>query len=332
MRSMLLVSVVLSLAACGSAPETRTLVDESNDNNIITEVSSRHLAGTQSAGPDLVGTQWTWREAHCTEGPLDLAGREFARTTRVNSTSEGLLFVHDDTVGESCRRTVVQHAKAGSEADSQWQMEEQAVVTIGECEDLAEAERPGDVRRRGTDLEVYVQRSVWCGGLELRMVYTSVAPTPIDDLNIALHYAAHFNRRDAQKLTELFAATGSLVDPFTRTPLDQATRYDGQAAVYGWFQEAFTATNWLALRIVGLEAGSTPGSVVLDWHYMDPRLDAPFAGRNRFTVAGGEIFETSIEITAQEVTEPTPAPTQEAVVQPAPVEAPTNIDPEAGDE
>ncbi len=300
-RAASLVSVLtLAAVGCGGPEAPRTLVDESQD-LIIAEPSSRHLAGTTPVGPEIAGTQWQWREAHCTEGPLELPG--FSRTTRLKADSTGLLLTHDDLVqGDDgvCRRTSVQHATPGSDADAQWSMSEQAVIDVGHCDDKAEADRPGDVRMRGNELEVYVQRSVWCGGLELRMVYAPMQPTELDDLSVALHYAAHFNRRDAVRLTELFAPTGSLVDPFTRTPLDQAVRFDGQAQVFAWFQEMFSATPWVAMRVVSLDVAA-PGLVILDWHYMDPRLDGPFAGRNRFTVATGQIFETSIEITAEEV-------------------------------
>ncbi|MEM6957903.1 MAG: hypothetical protein AAF645_19560 [Myxococcota bacterium] len=292
------VLAILALVACGGAEQPRTLVDESND-LVLEEPSSAHLAGTQPVGPSIGGTQWTWVEAACTEGQPALEG--FARVTRVIADETGLLFVHDDTIGEDCQRTSVQYASPGTDADSGWQMEEQAAVDVGECAAPAEPNRPGDVRRRGEFLEVYVQRSVFCNGLELRMVYAPGQPTATDDLRLAMHYAVHFNRRDARRITELFASTGSLVDPFTRTPLDQASRYDGQPAVFGWFQETFNATHWLALKVVSLQPGDAPGSVVLDWQYMDPRLDEPFAGRNRFTVAGGEIFETSIEITAERI-------------------------------
>ena len=120
----------VSLAACGGAERPRTLVDESRDNSIIAERSSSHLAGTQPAGPDLVGTQWAWSEAHCTEGPLDLAAEGFARTTRVKSTSEGLLFIHDDVFGDECRQTVVQHAKPGSDANAVWSVQELSLIHI----------------------------------------------------------------------------------------------------------------------------------------------------------------------------------------------------------
>ena len=152
-----------------------------------------------------------------------------------------------------------------------------------------------------------------------------------------------------EPITELFSDSGSLVEPFNRTADDQPMRHDGKAQIYGWFQETFGNTPWLAMNVVGLEEGQTPGAWSMDWHYMDPRLDAPFGGRNRFTIAGGEIFETTIEITQQQVPvegleegdTPSEAAPDTATVEETPAEAAseeaaegaeeTPADPEAGD-
>lgn len=311
--------------ACGGPEAPRTLVDETGD---LEEATTRNLEGTTAAGPELNGSRWQWVEAHCTEGELDLASEGFSRTAEVSSDDQGLLFVYDQQFGDTCEQTIAQRARPGDDPDAQWRMEEQAVVTVGECPERREADRPGDVRRRGQFLEVYVQRSVWCNGLEVRMVYAPAAPVAHGGRQLARHYAAHFNRRDARRVTELFAANGSLIDPFTRTPTDLPMRYDGQAAIFEWFREVFANTPWVAMRVIDIEAGDAPGAFLMNWHYMDPRLDAPFGGRNRFAIAGGEIFETSIEITQQEVEVEGAEEAEPAVEAPA-VEAPA--DPEAGD-
>lgn len=296
---------ITAITACGGSTPERTVIDESRDFSIIEERTSAHLAGTVPVGPEISGSQWEFKSAHCTDGDLDLSGRGFSRITRATADTQGLILVHDDTwvsEGGSCLVTTAQRAIPGSELDAEWSMREDARVQLGACDAPVDEDRPGDVRRRGNELEVYVQRSSWCNGFEARMVYTPVQPTAISDERIPLHYAVHFNRQDATRITQIFAPSGSLVDPFTRTELDQAVRFDGQQAVYDWFTEAFNATPWVALRVVSLEE-TAPGLFVMDYHYMDPRLEAPFVGRNRFTVATGEIFETSIEILSNDAPE-----------------------------
>ena len=142
--------LALSLGACGGTEAPRTIVDESDD-FVIQEPTSQHLAGTQPVGPEVAGTQWTFREAHCTEGPLDLSSLGFERTTRVSAYDQGLLLIHDDTEaseGAECTRTIVQHAKPGATQDAQWSMAQEAIVDVGACSDRVEPNRPGDVRRR----------------------------------------------------------------------------------------------------------------------------------------------------------------------------------------
>lgn len=329
-------TLALSLAfACGPGEEQRTLPDESDDLSV--GGSRAHLEGTRPAGPDLGGSHWRYVESSCTEGSPQFIGEGFQRTADVYADSEGLLLVYDHTLGESCRETVVQRAKPGAETDQAWAMSEEARVHQGDCPTDPEPDRPGDVRRRGDFLEVYVQRSNWCNGLEVKMVYAPAQREAFEGEELIRRYAAHFNRQDAGRITQLFAANGSLVDPFTRTPTDQPMRFDGQRAIYEWFEEAFGNTPWLAMRVTGIEAGPAPGAYTMTWEYMDPRLDVPFGGRNLFTIAGGEIFETTIEITQQEVEvetregEPVGG---EAAEEPAAEEAPAPppADPESGAE
>ncbi|MBJ74851.1 MAG: hypothetical protein CMN31_26565 [Sandaracinus sp.] len=294
-------SLLLALAACGG-DEERTLPDESGDLAIGSGGSSpSHLAGTRPVGPEVGGTRWRFVEASCTEGAPELAGEGFDRFAEVLATDAGLLFLYDQRFGDACTETVAQVATPGDTPDSEWQMVEEARVSVGDCPTQPEENRPGDVRMRGQFLEVWVQRSNWCNGLEVKHVYAPARPAAPDGPQLARHYALHFNRQDARRVTELFSASGSLVEPFNRTPEDQPMRHDGQAAIYQWYQEAFGNTPWLAMKVTGLEPGVADGAWVMTWHYMDPRLDVPFGGRNLFTVAGGEIFEATIEITQQQV-------------------------------
>ena len=336
--STLLPLCVLFLA-CGPGDDQRTLPDETGDLD-VGGAQLGHLQGTRPATPALDGSHWRFVEASCTEGDPRYIGEGFQRTLDVHSDNQGLLLIADHSLGEDCQETVVQRARPGAESDQAWSMREDARVHLGECPTDPEPDRPGDVRLRGEFLEVYVQRSNWCNGLEVKMVYAPADRESYSGEELIRRYAAHFNRRDAQMITELFAANGSLLDPFSRTPTDQPLRVDGQAAIYEWFREAFANTNWLALRVTGIEEGPAQGAFTMTWEYMDPRLEVPFGGRNLFTIAAGEIFETSIEITQQEVEVDTPAaaaPAQEEAAQEAEAETetaapPAPTDPEAGSE
>lgn len=278
--------------------EERTLPDESGDFSVGAS-APRHLEGTQPVGPQIGGTRWSFVEAACTEGTPNTEGME--RQLTVRADDDGLILIYDHSIGDACTETIAQRAIPGTGPNDEWSMSEESRVTLGECATVAEDDRPGDLRMRGQFLEVYVQRSSWCNGLEVKMVYAPAPPGERQGSELLRHYATHFNRRDARAVTELFSDAGSLVEPFNRTAEDQPMRHDGRQSIYGWFQDAFENTPWLSLKVLGIQDGQTPGSYVMDWHYMDPRLDAPFGGRNRFTIAAGEIFEASIEITEQAI-------------------------------
>ena len=296
-------TAILSAAICatGGCPqnEERTLPDESGDFTVGSS-APRHLEGTQPVSPQIGGTRWTFVEAGCTEGTPNTQGME--RQLAIRADDDGLVLIYDHRIGETCTETIAQRAIPGTGPNDEWSMSEESRITLGECPTRPEDDRPGDLRMRGQFLEVYVQRSSWCNGLEVKMVYAPAPPTSEPEgTQLLRHYATHFNRRDARAVTELFADAGSLVEPFNRTAEDQPMRHDGRQSIYGWFQDAFENTPWLALKVVDIRPGQISGSYVMDWHYMDPRLDAPFGGRNRFTIAAGEIFEASIEITQQAI-------------------------------
>ena len=144
-----------------------------------------------------------------------------------------------------------------------------------------------------------MQRSRWCGGFEVRMVFEPVRPTVLGDEDIARRYVVDFNQGDAARISELFAQTGSVLEPFTVTTTGDPYRHDGREAVETYFEETFDGTPWRAMRITGFDHGDR--QLVMRWEYMDPRLADPLAGRNTFTIAGGEIFEAAITLDGEPV-------------------------------
>jgi hypothetical protein len=294
-RSVHLFLAFLLLAACGGGAQQST-PDESADLDPTAGGMSGRVVDMPTG---LDQTQWRWVEAHCTEGPLDLASRGFSSSVRVHQDGESVLLVHDMTfANEGCAQTVVQRVSPPAQP-GELEMEEVARVAVPstpECFGRPELPRPGEVRRVGQMLEVLVQRSNWCGGFEVRMVYASVTPQLLEDEEIVRRYVAHYARGDADRIAELFAQTGSLLEPFTDTPTGDPYRHDGREAVREWYRQAFAGTPWRAMRVISMAPGEQPHTMVVEWEYMDPRLTQPLRGRNRFTVAAGEIFEAQIEL------------------------------------
>jgi hypothetical protein len=307
LRLPYLVSLPSILALAGLAPAcgggaTTTTPDESGD---LGGTSGGSMSGRVVDMPTgLDGSQWRWAEAHCTEGPLDLASRGFAQTLRVSEDGDALLLTYDQTFArEECTQTVVQRVSPPP-TPGELQMEEVARVAVPStdtCFGRPEQPRPGEVRRAGNRLEVLVQRSNWCNGFEVRMVYDPVMPQLLRDDEIVRRYVAHYSRGEAQRLAGLFAETGSLLEPFTETETGDPYRHDGRGAVQQWFGEAFAGTAWRALRLLSVAPGEQPHTMVAEWEYMDPRLAEPLRGRTRFTIAAGEIFEAQIEIVGNPV-------------------------------
>jgi hypothetical protein len=298
MRPHLLV-LALALAGCGGGQERSTTPDESAD---LEDSPGARRTSEMPRGLD--GSQWRWVEAHCTEGPLDLSGRGYAAKLRVSERDGGLTLVSDQTFAtEQCEQTIVQRA-VPPQSGADWQMEEVARVPVPatrECFGRPEEPRPGEVRLTGGRLEVLVQRSQWCNGLEVRMVYERAPDALLAEDQIVRRYVAHFTLGDADAVAGLFAEAGSLLEPFTRTETGDAYRHDGRQAVQAWFTETFATSPWRALRVTGIEAAAGQAGAarrVVTWEYMDPRLEEPLTGRTSFTIAAGEIFEAQIELTS----------------------------------
>ena len=293
-----LVLLVLSLAipvalpACGGGIRQRVL-DERRD--LGPQTATHHIVAMPTG---LHGTQWRWVEAYCTEGPLDLTARGFAQKLRVQQDGDALLLTYDQVFAtEECTQTVVQRVSPPPEP-GELQIEEIARVAVPStpgCFGRPEDPRPGEVRRSGNRLEVLVQRSRWCGGFEVRMVYEPAPSQLLDDQEIARRYVAYFSRGDADRVSQLFAETGSLLEPFSTTRTGDPYRHDGRPAVLEWLRETLSGAPWRALRIVRMEPAE-PHVLLLEWEYMDPRLAQPVRGRYRFTSAAGEIFEAQVEL------------------------------------
>lgn len=288
-RTLLLTAVSALAVACGGGG-SRT-IDESGD------TSGGDSTRTAEIPSGLDGSQWRWVSAFCTEGPLELEARGYSSTLRIAQDGPSVDLVYDSAyVNEGCQQTIIQHISP-PEGHGELRMEETARVAVPAttaCFGQPEPPRPGELRLDGRRLEVLVQRSRWCGGFEVRMVYEPMQPTLLGDEDIARRYVAQFTLGDAARISELFAQTGSVVEPFTITTTGDPYRHDGREAVEQWFTETFDGTPWRAMRITGFDHGDR--QLVMRWEYMDPRLADPLPGRNTFTIAGGEIFEAVVSL------------------------------------
>jgi hypothetical protein len=287
---ILVCALALGLGACGGG-STHT-IDEGDDD------TSGGSTRTATIPENLDGTQWRWVEAHCTEGPLDLAARGYSSTLRIEEEGASVNLTYDSAfVNEGCQQTIVQHVSP-PETTGELRMEEVARVAVPstpECFGQPEAPRPGELRLDGRRLEVLVQRSRWCGGFEVRMVYEPMRLTLLSDEEVARRIAVDYCRGDAEDAASLFAETGSVLEPFTVTQTGDPYRHDGRDAVRTWFGEVFSGTPWRAMRVTNFER-SEGGALVMHWEYMDPRLTEPLPGSYSFTIAGGEIFEAQVRL------------------------------------
>lgn len=248
---------------------------------------------------ELDGRRYLWVEAECNDGALDLARLGFERELRIAAEPNALRFTFDTELATSaCAATSMWLALPTNQAD-RWQLQPQAVVTTPPGGDCGARERDatlGSLRAAGDLLEIVVQRSAWCRGFDARFVYRRTESARLDPRQLVARYVAHWNRADAEALSELFVDGGSLVEPFTRTHDGNYKRHEGRAALRAWYEHAFGSSRWHALRLLSLTPGDAESHFTAVWEYMDPRLSEPLLGRNLFVIAGGEIYETEIQL------------------------------------
>lgn len=305
MRRLIWIGAVLcGLWGCDGG-DGSTTPDESGDLGGGGGGGGERVAADVPMGLD--GTQWRWLEAHCTEGPLDLASRGYAANlfvTQDQTSGATTLITDQEFANESCQHTIAMRATP-PESGENWTMQEVARVALpatDECYDHPEDTRPGTVRRQGQLLEVLVQRANWCNGYELRMVYAPRDPQPRTENEIVRHYAVLFTLGNADAIAEMFAEAGTLLEPFTRTDTGVPYRHEGRPAVREWYGETFNTAPWRAMRITEIAEGQTASgaaSRTVTWEYMDPRLSEPLPGTTEFTIAAGEIYEAEISLSGE---------------------------------
>ncbi len=266
-----------------------------------------HPSQTHAAAP----RRYVWLDTSCSDGEVDLAALGFERSVELRTTTDGGLVLTFDTAlaTTGCWSTSVWKAEplaAGyrfvpeawitQPADQPCGMEERKPV-LGELEVSLDG------------LVIVTRQSPWCRGLDARFVYRAAGASATaqqleSPTRIAARYMAHFERGDAEALADLFSTEGSLVEPFSATEDQQPARHEGRAAIRSYFEHAFTSVQWHAVRVRSFETRAD--TVIADFEYMDAALAEPLRARNLLVLAGGEVFESEIQL----VTDPKPTEPQ----------------------
>jgi len=259
----------------------------------------------------LDGAHFRWVSAQCVDGALDLARQGFERTLTTVIDGDRLRLTYDSSLAlPQCVSTEVWTARP--EAADQWQFEPGAEVRLPADDacgvTMSQSLGHGMLELSGETLEEVRFNSPWCRGFDARFVYRRVPVAPLSSAAIVRRYVAHWNRRDSQALAALFAQTGSLIEPFSRSSDGLPVRHEGRNAIATWLDTAFHSVPWLALQLRDVETLDERGQVLATWRYFDPKLGEPLSGRNLFVLAGEEIFATELQLVSEPVPVPASAP------------------------
>jgi hypothetical protein len=247
----------------------------------------------------LSGTRWSWVEAECSDGPLELGRVGLDRELDLSVSERGIVEMVFETelATEGCYASAEWSGKPMR--DGLWRFKPRALVTLPpdvECGAVDRETKRGSLEVVGDRLEMVTHGSAWCRGFDARFVYRRAPARRLSDKQVAIRYTGAFNRRDAARMAGLFAEHASLVEPFSRTDDGNYLRHEGREAIRTWYADAFASVPWLAMRLTAISPGDSPGHLIADWEYMDPGLAEPLRGRNLLVIAAGEIFEAEVQL------------------------------------
>jgi len=260
--------------------------------------------------------RYTWVDAHCSDGEMDLAGVGFERTVEVERRTGAVLLTFDTALAtEGCRSLSVWTARPEKERYLYTLVPEASVgLPAGSvCGAQESATTMGELHFAGDTLEIITQRSAWCRGYDAHFIYRATPPVALDGRELVTRYVAHFSRGDAVALAALFESRGALIESFSASPDGQPTRHEGRAAIRAYFERVFSSARWHAARLIAVSPGEGDNVFIADLEYMDSELSEPLRVRSSFVLAAGEIFESDTQL----VTDPKPAPAVPAQAGPA---------------
>jgi ketosteroid isomerase-like protein len=261
--------------------------------------------------------RYTWVDAHCSDGTIDLAGVGFERTVDVERRMDSVLLTFDTALAtEGCRSLSVWTARREPKQLYLYSLVPEAWVELpvgNVCGEQERATTLGELHFAGDTLEIITQRSPWCRGYDAHFIYRAMPHAPLDGRELVARYVAHFSRGDAGALAAMFESRGALIESFSSTPDGQPTRHEGRAAIRAYFERVFASARWHAARLIALSPGEGDNVIIADLEYMDSELSEPLRVRSSFVLAAGEIFESDTQL----VTDPKPAPAVPAQAGPA---------------
>jgi hypothetical protein len=260
--------------------------------------------------------RYTWVDAHCSDGEIDLAGVGFERTVDVERRNDSVLLTYDTALAtEGCRALSVWSARPEKDlylytlVPEAW-VELPAGTVCGEQE---RATTTGELHFAGDTLEIITQRSPWCRGYDAHFIYRAMPPVELEGRELVARYVAHFSRGDSGALAAMFDGHGALIESFSASADGQPTRHEGRAAIRAYFERVFSSARWHAARLIAVSPGEGDNVIIADLEYMDSELSEPLRVRSSFVLAAGEIFESDTQL----VTDPKPAPAVPAQAGPA---------------
>ncbi|MGF1466764.1 MAG: hypothetical protein ACFCGT_11585 [Sandaracinaceae bacterium] len=265
---MSLLAALLAVGVgCGGGQPQTTLPNEEAD---LDPNAAAGAEGTAELPVGLDGSTWRFVEASCTGGaePTFLE-QDYRAEARLSEIEGGIrLMVDADFEATSCAHTFVLDALL-PESGRDLRMEETvrvAVPSSPECYGTPQPPRTGTLTldEQGR-LDVRINRNLeYCNGFEIQYVFDVADPHPLTANQVARRYAVYFVQGDADAMAALFADGSYLLEPFHRTPSGEPFRHDGKEEIQTWFQEAFAATPWRALRVMSVgdpATDSTPAFV-----------------------------------------------------------------------
>ena len=257
--------------------------------------------------------RYTWVDAHCSDGTIDLAGVGFERTVDVERRMDSVLLTFDTALAtEGCRSLSVWTARRVPKQHYLYSLVPEAWVELPAGNVCGEQERAptlGELHFAGDTLEIITQRSPWCRGYDSHFIYRATPRArerALDGRELVARYVAHFSRGDAGALAAMFESHGALIEAFSASDDGQPTRHEGRAAIRAYFERVFASARWHAARLIALSPGEGDNVIIADLEYMDSELSEPLRVRSSFVLAAGEIFESDTQL----VTDPKPAPAQ----------------------
>lgn len=243
----------------------------------------------------LDNTRWSWTHATCDDGQHQLDALGFDDRLHVTAIGHGVRLTHQLMMeAEGCAETVVTWVSADGAA---FRFADQARVADAAdraCVDGWPREHTGEIQHQhqheADTLELRVHRSALCGGYDIRHSYRRVTRAQPNDHALIRQVVVGLALRDADVITEHFAAQSSLVVPKPAREGGGQLRFEGRSAVRGWFIGMVRSVAWIGARILDITETST-GHYTVRVEYMDSELSEPLLAQLVVTLADGEIYE-----------------------------------------